>query len=71
MTTEWGTDYTSLLDTLYELDKRDDGCEMFNTLNIIANLMWELGNKGTTSAVYNRTLRHGKLRIELNYKEMP
>lgn len=64
------SDYSDLLDTLYEIDKKDGGAELLNTLNIIANLMFDLYKDRSTGAVYMRTIRIGKqreLQVEIKY----
>jgi hypothetical protein len=63
------TDYVNLTDTIDNLYERDDCKETLNTLNIIANLLWELGETRSTSAVYSRTIKHGKLTVTIDFKE--
>ena len=62
-------EYSELLDTIDSLYMRDDAATTLNTVNIIANLLWELGETRSTGAVYKRTLEHGKLRITIDYRE--
>lgn len=63
------SDYVGLTDTIDNLYEREDYKETMNTLNIIANLLWELGNTRPTGAVYQRTIKHGKLTVTVDYRE--
>lgn len=58
-----------LLDTLDAIAKQEKGEELINTLNIITNLMHELGNKRKTSAVYTRCFKHDILSVTVNYRD--
>ena len=61
------TEHVMLLDTLKHLSLRDDGDVLLNTINVLANLMWELGEARNTAATYNRTIKHGKLSVTIDY----
>lgn len=64
------SEYTDLLDTISELDNRDNSGELLNTLNVIANLMFELYKDRNTGASYSRSFTlgdHRDLVIELKY----
>jgi len=61
--------YKSLINTLKTLDKKENGDELIDTLNVIANLMHELTADRETGASYRRTFTHDKLRIDVVYNE--
>ncbi len=55
-----------LIDTLNALSKQKFSPALFNTLNIIANLMNELEQR-PSKAVYTRQFIHGKLVLTVDF----
>jgi hypothetical protein len=59
----------SLKETLSYLQRRKDWDKYEKVFTVIANLMFELGNKRPTAASYNRTFKLNKLIITVDYKD--
>lgn len=62
-------EYKDILETMEALSNREDWKQTLNTINIISNLLWEVGNTRKTSAVYTRTLKHGSLTLTIDYRD--
>ena len=62
------TDYENICEIIKSFNEMHDELEL-NTLNVISNLLWELKNLRRSSAVYTRTIRNGKLKIDIDYRE--
>ena len=63
------TDSESLLDTLRCLETKDNGADLINVLNVVANLLRELDNR-KSKATYSRKFTLGKLQIKLDFDGM-
>lgn len=63
------SEHEQFVDTCDNLFVREDAVSSLNTLNVIANLLWELGDTRNTSAVYTKKFNHGKLQITIDYRE--
>lgn len=58
-----------MLNTFNELKGREDWQETSELLNVILNLLWELGDKRKSLAKYVRVFKINKLKIEISYCE--
>ncbi len=63
------TDSESLLDTLACLEQKENGAELINVLNVIANLLRELDNR-RSKATYTRKFKLGKLVVDVAFDGM-